>query len=70
MSEKSFRREFAEELIGKAVVWGPPLAAGIVLGPAAIIAGAVTAAVVVSSGNSNDGSARSASKANDTGSSP
>lgn len=70
MSNRSFGQELANEVIGKAVVWGPPLAAGIILGPAAVVAGVVTAAVVIASGNSRDSSAGNASRSNDPGSSP
>jgi len=70
MSDKSAGREFAEALIGKAVVWGPSVAAGILLGPAAIVAGAVTAAVVIASSNSRVSSAGNAPQSNEPGSSP
>lgn len=70
MSEKGFGRELAEELIGKAAVCAVPLATGILFGPAAVIAGVVTAAVVVASGTSSDRPAGNASQSNEPGSSP
>lgn len=70
MSDKSFGRELAEELIGKAAVCAAPLATGILLGPAAVIAGVVTAAVVVASGTSGDRSAGNASQSNESTSPP
>ena len=54
MSEKSFGREYVETLIGKAVVWGPPIAGAIILGPPGFAIGkaaAVAIAIAASGGN-------------------
>ena len=69
MSRKSFGQEFAEELIRKAVIWGPPVAGAMILGPAGIVVGAVAAAAIVGSGSSGDNSAANASQSKEAGSS-
>ncbi|MBI1347058.1 hypothetical protein GC163_12300 [bacterium] len=69
MSRKSVGQEIAEELIGKAVVWGPPIAGGLLLGPAGVVAGVAAVIAIISSCNSGDDSAPNASQSNDTGSS-
>ena len=33
MTGKSYGQEVAEKLVRKAVVWGPPIAGGLLLGP-------------------------------------
>ena len=54
MSSKSFGQEFAEEVVRKAVIYGPPIVGGLALGPAGIVVGAVAAAVVVTSSGSKE----------------
>jgi hypothetical protein len=54
---RSLGREFAEELIGKAVVWTPLTAGMLLLGPAGMAAvGVATAVAIACSGSSGDGS--------------
>lgn len=69
MSGKSFGQEVAEELVRKAVIWGPPIAGGLLLGPVGIAVGVASAAAIVGSGSSGDGSAPNASQSKETGSS-
>jgi hypothetical protein len=69
MTRKSFGQEYGEELVRKAVIWGPPIVGGIVLGPVGIVAGAVAAAAAIAgSGSSGGDSAGGASQSNETGS--
>ena len=57
MSSKSFGREFAEEVICKAMSSAAPIAAGIILGPAGGVAiAALGAAIIITSSGSNSGS--------------
>ena len=69
MTGKSFGQELAEELGRKAVVWGPPIAGGMLLGPVGIVIGVATAVAIVCSGSSGDGSDSNTSESNKTGSS-
>jgi len=52
MAAKSFEREVAEELTGKAVMWGPAVAGGLALGPVGALVGAIVSVVIVASGSS------------------
>lgn len=52
MAAKSFEQEVAEELAGKAVMWGPAVAGGLVLGPVGALLGAIASVVIVASGSS------------------
>lgn len=69
MASKSFGQELAEEFIGKAVVWAPPIAAGIIMGPVGIAVGLAATVAVVCSGCLDDSSESHASQSNETGSS-
>ena len=70
MTRKSFAQEYAEELIGKAVIWGPPIVGGLAFGPVGIVAGVVaTVAAIAGSGSSDDDSTPNASQSKATGSS-
>jgi hypothetical protein len=62
-------QELGEEFIRKAVVWTPPLAGGIILGPVGIAVGLAATVAVVCSGCLDDRSESDASQANETGSS-
>ena len=64
MSKKSFGQEYAEALIGKAVIWGPPIVCGLALGPVGVVAGAVVTLAAISGSGSSDGS--SAPKASES----
>jgi len=57
MTGKSYGQEVAEKLVRKAVVWGPPIAGGLLLGPVGVMIGVATTAAIVGSGSSGDGSA-------------
>lgn len=60
MAAKSFEQDVAEELAGKAVMWGPAVAGGLVLGPVGALLGAIASVVIVASGSSSpDGEDRS-----------
>jgi hypothetical protein len=61
MSDKSFKREFAEEVFCKAMVSAAPIAAGIIMGPVGIVVG-IVAAVAIAVPGYNGG--RSESKEN------
>ena len=52
MATKSFQQEVAEELAGKAVMWGPAVAGGLALGPIRALVGAIVSVVIVASGSS------------------
>lgn len=52
MATKSFEQEVAEELAGKAVMWGPVVAGGLALGPVGALLGAIASVVIVASGSS------------------
>lgn len=41
MATKSFQQEVAEELAGKAMMWGPAVAGGLALGPVGALLGAI-----------------------------
>ena len=69
MTGKSLGQEMAEELGRKAVVWGPPLAGGLLLGPVGIVIGMATTVAIVCSGSSGDGSDSNTSESKETGSS-
>jgi hypothetical protein len=69
MTRKSFAQEYAEALISKAVIAGPAIAGGLLLGPAGVVVGIATAVVIVCSGSSDGGSAMSASQSQKTDSS-
>lgn len=70
MSRKSFAQEYAEALIGKAVIWGPPIVGGLALGPVGVVVGVVaTVAGIVGSGSSDGDSTRNASQSKESGSS-
>jgi hypothetical protein len=53
MSERSFGEEFSsevgKELVGKAVLWGPSIAAVMLLGPVGLLLGFVTSVAIVDS---------------------
>ncbi len=53
MSERSFGEEFSSELgkalVGKAVMWGPSIAAVLLLGPAGLLLGLAASAAIVES---------------------
>lgn len=53
MATKSFQQEVAEELAGKAVMWGPAVAGGLAFGPLGALAGAIASVVIVASGGSS-----------------
>ena len=53
MAAKSFKQEVAEELAGKAVMWGPAVAGGLVFGPVGALVGAIASVVIVASGSSS-----------------
>jgi len=69
MSGKSFGQEVKEELLRKAVIWGPPIAGGLLLGPVGIAVGIATMVAIAGSRSSGDGSAANASQSKETGSS-
>jgi hypothetical protein len=69
MTRRTFGEEMAGELVGKAVIWGPAIAGGLLLGPVGIAVGVATTVAIVCSGSSGDGSATHASGATETGSS-
>lgn len=52
MATKSFQQEVAEELAGKATVWGPAVAGGLALGPVGALLGAIASVIIVASGSS------------------
>jgi hypothetical protein len=52
VAAKSFQEEVAEELAGKAMMWGPAVAGGLALGPLGALLGAIVSAVIVTSGSS------------------
>jgi hypothetical protein len=64
MSEKSFKREFAEEMFLKVAVKAAPIAVGVVLSPLGLGAVAAAAAIV----NLASKSAQDASQSKETGS--
>ena len=66
---KRFGEELGEAFIGKAVVWAPPIAGGIILGPVGIAVGLAAAVAIVCSGCMDDSSESHASQSNETGSS-
>jgi hypothetical protein len=53
MSEKSLGEEFRDDLIRKAVFWGPATAGAILLGPVGVVAGIATSVAIVCSGGGN-----------------
>ena len=55
MAAKSFQQEVAEELAGKAMIWGPAIAGGLALGPVGALVGAIVSVVIVASGGSASG---------------
>ena len=57
MTEKSYGREVVEELVRKAVVWGPPIAGGLLLGPVGVIIGVATTSAILGEGRSDNGAA-------------
>jgi len=57
MSEKTFGREMAEDLIRKAVIWGPPIAGAVILGPVGAMLGVAATTAILGSGSGSDGSA-------------
>ncbi len=62
MTTKSFQQEVAEELTGKAVMWGPAVAGGLALGPVGALLGAIVSVVIVASGSSSSGEGEDQSK--------
>jgi hypothetical protein len=56
MSGKSLGEEIREELIRKAVIWGPAIGGGLLLGPVGIAVGIATTVAVVCSGGSDQDS--------------
>jgi hypothetical protein len=60
---KSLGREFAEELIGKAVIWTPLTAGMLLLGPVGMAVGVATAVAIACSGSSGDSSTNETSSA-------
>jgi hypothetical protein len=53
MATKKFQQEVAEELAGKAVMWGPAVAGGLAFGPLGALVGAIASVVIVTSGSSS-----------------
>jgi hypothetical protein len=47
----------AEDLIGKAVIWGPPIVGAVILGPLGVALGVAATTAMLGSGGSSDGSA-------------
>jgi hypothetical protein len=52
VAAKSFQQEVAEEMAGKAMMWGPAVAGGLALGPVGAVLGAIVSVVIVASGSS------------------
>jgi hypothetical protein len=66
---RSLGQELGQEFIGKAVIWTPPIAGGIILGPVGIVVGLAATVAVVCSGCLDDNSESHASPSKETGSS-
>lgn len=62
MATKSFQQEVAEELAGKAVMWGPAVAGGLALGPVGALLGAIASVVIIASGTASSGEGEDQSK--------
>ena len=65
MAAKSFGEEFIEELARKAIMWGPAVAGGLLMGPVGFVLGLATSVVIVASGGSNSPPPRSEQDAGD-----
>jgi hypothetical protein len=66
---RNVAQEVGAEFIRKSVIWTPPIAGGIILGPVGIAVGLAAAVAVVCSGCLDDSSESHASQGNETGSS-
>jgi hypothetical protein len=55
MAAKSFEQAVAQDLTSKAVMWGPAIAGGLLLGPIGGVLGVIASVVILASG-SNDSS--------------
>jgi hypothetical protein len=53
MAGKTLGEELRNEMAGKAIVWGPAIAGGMLLGPVGFVLGLATSVVLVASGNSS-----------------
>jgi len=51
MAKRSFAEEVGKELTIKAVVWGPAIAGGLLLGPVGLFAGLAASVIVLASGS-------------------
>jgi hypothetical protein len=49
MANRSFGEELSQELTGKAVMWGPVIGGGLLLGPLGILLGLATSVAILSS---------------------
>ena len=53
MAAKSVGEAVTQELAGKAIIWGPVIAGGLILGPVGALLGVLTSVVIVASGSGN-----------------
>lgn len=53
MAGRSFGEDLRNEMAGKAIMWGPAVASGLLLGPAGFFAGLATSVVLVASSKSD-----------------
>jgi hypothetical protein len=66
MANKSFGREYAEAVIGKAAVWAPPIVWGLALGPVGVAAGVVAACAIAEQASRGGDSGTNGSESKDT----
>lgn len=50
MAESSFSEDLGKEMAGRAILWGPAIAGGFVLGPLGIAVGLVASVAMLASG--------------------
>ena len=68
MTRKSFGQEYAEALVSKAVIAGPAIVGGLLLGPVGVAIGIATAVVIAASVSSGGDSATNESQSKETSS--